>query len=268
MGGATGQITVHLSPSTEADPGAAPYSTADLTVDATAAPGDQVVRAVCLQDVDGGPRLVYSLTAPAGSKQTITVALPAVSQQQRYRVDLLAADAYPAPVLASLTAAVTWSPAQTDSAEAFFDSDCYEPWLEDPPTWPADLRRNVFVALVLTCLAAAGAGMIRSPAIRIAALIVIAAACTAGVAAYLSAQPVILEQTARDGDLIVLRCLRQTHWHSQREDLVPVYFDKRHMRRDNLVIHSGRGLRVRLSPTQDAHRVRIFRRRDRTTTRP
>jgi len=257
---APAEIAVSLAPADPQDPDAAPFRVARLTIDAADAEEGLVVRAVRLREARGGPTFVHAVTVAAGTKHTLDVSLPAVSQEQRYVVELLADDAHPAEVLARATAKIHWPQEQVTDL-AFLDPQAYEPWLEELPTWPAALRRTVFVVLALACLAASAAALIRTPALRAAALVLVAAVATTVAARMLQRAETIVRREADDGDLIVLRCRRTAVWRTRETRLVPIYFNAWHMRQDNMVVRVGREIRLELSPRPDARRVRLFRRR-------
>ena len=257
---ARAEIAASLAASDEAAPAAQPFQPAKLTIDATEASEGQVVRAVSLREVRGGPRLVYSTTVAAGTKQTLPVALPAVSQEQRYRIELLAEDAYPAPVLAEAVAPIRWSADQLADL-AFLDPQAYDPWKDEPPLWTAALRRNVFIALVVAALAGMAAMLVRRPGARAAVVVAIAAAATVWLTYSLGKTETIVQREADDGSLLVLQCRRTGVWRTSETRLVPIYVNRWHLSQDNMILHVGKETRLELSPRREPDRLRIFRRR-------
>lgn len=256
---AWGKIAASLQAADKPDPAVAPFRVAKLTIEAADDEGGRVVRAVSLREVRGGPRFIYDVTLAAGTKHTLDVALPAVSQEQKYHVEFLAEDRYPAPVLGEVIVAVRW-PAEQITDLAFLAPEAYEPWREELPMWPGALRRNLFIALVLTCLAAGGAALIAAPALRAGALVFVAAAATVVMAWLLQDVETVVQRETEDGQLLVLRCRRTAVWSTRDTGLVPVYFDAWHMRQDNMVLHAGREIRLELDPRRESHRLRLFRR--------
>jgi len=255
--GARAEITASLAAAAEQDDRTLPYRRAMLTIDASHADDDQVVRAVALRQAQGGPTFVYTVTVAPKTSQSLPVDLPATSQQQKYNVELLAEAEYPATVLARVTAPIHWPPEHVTALE-FFKPQLHEKWADLPPAWSAGVRRNVFVALVLTCLAGAGAAMLGRRWLRVGALVVIAAAATGSLSALLDGEDIIVQDEVAAESAVVLRARRSAVWRHEGTDLVPLYFAPWHMAEDDTVIHVGRGIRVRMQARHETRWLKIF----------
>ena len=132
-----------------------------------------IVRAISFRSSDGGPTLLVDAVIPPGGKIDGVVPLPALSPQQTYDVTLLSSaqadDAGSPQALAKLQADVTWP-------KEMVNEDRFVNWRYDPAQseavawWPGELKRNVFLVLVLGSLAmaavrllGAGTAPFRSP---------------------------------------------------------------------------------------------------------
>jgi hypothetical protein len=127
----------------------------------------QIVRAIRFRSRDGGPTIVVvdALIAPGAAGEG-EVPLPALSPRQSYDVALLdspdAARERSKGVLESLQADIAW-PNEMVNADRFLNWR-YDQAPYDPVAWPAALKRNIFLVLVLGCLAMAAIGLTRSRA--------------------------------------------------------------------------------------------------------
>jgi hypothetical protein len=222
-----------------------------------------VVRAVRLRRERGGPALLYAASIPPGTTQSLPVALPGVSAEQGYRVALLASADGGGPPLAERKATITWTDFESveRARRALVDPAAYEPWLEDLPRWEDALVRTVFLGAVIVAVALGAALLIRRPALRTAAVALIALGGAIALGAGLSSTQDLM--TRHDGDLVIVTCRRTLAFSSGEPGLAPVYANLGQLNADTLVCRPGRGLTATLRPED----VRIFR-RWRPTSRP
>jgi hypothetical protein len=214
-----------------------------------------VVRGVSLRPEAGGPTIFCPASIAPKTVQDLPVPLPVISAQQTFLIRLLPApNAAARPLHEALVPLEVPDLAVVERARgALIDPDAYQGRLEDLPHWPPALLRTVFLAVVLTCVALAGAMFIRRPTFRVlaAALVVVAGSFVLG--HVLGDCPDVLVHPA--GAVTVVTCRRTVNW-SHPADMLPVYWSQRTMERDNLVFRPDGELTVTLRP--DA--VRVFRR--------
>jgi len=259
LGAPTGAETkVSLEVADAQDPAIAPYRACALTVRHAAGGGAQVIRAVAVRQLEGGPTILMPVTIPPGSSAQLTVPLPAVSSQQSYRVTLRGEGGG----IEQFDLPVAW-PVELLTTDSWIDPQAYGPWEYDLPRWPRRMLRNVFIAAVLSSLALAGALFIPVSAGRIVAVVVIVtAACLAVTVPLRAADVVVVRQVTfppaprqRPQTLWALTCRRRAEWRHDARRMHPVYFDTRQMRADEAVIVPGGEIRVPLRPEE----VRLFR---------
>jgi hypothetical protein len=253
------EVGVTLTPIPAADPSVFPYRAAELTIDN--ATGTAVIRAAALRSQEGGPRLVFPVTVAPGTRQSIRVALPALGPEQEYACTLRGESG---PV-ASRAAPISW-PIELVNREDFIDREAYRPVEADLPSWPASLRTNVFLAAVLTSLAAVGVLLIPKAAVRLPAVLLLAAAGATAVWLVVAPEPVVIERTApwpqaaaattaaRTGEMKIVSCRRTVAW-TTRAAVAPVYYDERQLQRDTMEIELGKSASIPLQPRE----VRILR---------
>lgn len=240
-----------------------PYRAAKLTIQNDS---EAIIRTVRLRWQGGGPSFVHPVAIAPHTTASLPVNLPAAALHQAYRVTLLDADDPDdrnEPALAELSANIEWK--LTDlTTDAFINSEMYEPWHDNIPVWPSKLRWSVLLRGVLYCLALAGCLFIRRRGLRVAAILMLAAAATIGISYALSMQEIVFQRPIPIDDagptgrsmLVVLTCRRTTEWYYPSVRLAPIYYSKHQMARDTMAIHATRGVRVLLKPNQ----VRLFRR--------
>ena len=245
-----------------------PYRAAKLTVRNDS---DEIIRVVRLRWRRGGPSFVHPVAIAPHTSYSLAVNLPAAALNQVYQVALLEADDPDdanGPTLADLTTDIEWK--LTDlTTDAFMDSEAYDPWHDKIPAWPSKLRWNVLLGGVLYFLALAGCLFIPRHGLRIAAVVILAAAASIAVWHALSVEESIIHYEVEVNDtgltgtskFVVLTCRRTTEWYypSVREGippLAPIYYSEDQMARDTMTIHATRGVGVLLKPNE----VRLFRR--------
>jgi len=248
-------VTVSLGLAAAQDPSHLPCRTAELTIDYSGSIQGRVIRSARLRERQGGPTIVCALSVAPGSRGTVAVALPAWTQQQEYAVDLLSGDDDGSGVLAGASASILW-PLETIQPGDFINPRAYEPWSEDLPTWPESLKRNVFLAAALTCIALAAALLLRRGVVRIAAIVAAAAGAVLALSVLLSTQQMVVQKQSRDGSVLALTCRRTATWQSSDSRLFPIYYSQRQMQDDTTVICAGKGIRLELHPNE----VRLLRR--------
>ena len=249
-------VTARLTPAEKQDPAALPYRIADLSVDYSGPADAPPIRAAALHSPQGGPTFIYPLTVAPQTRQTLRVALPALTQQQEYAIRFLSRDDPDARCVASVRATVPW-PLDLVRPEEFRASEAQRRWSEELPTWPAGLLRNVFFAAGFTCIALAATLFLRRPRLRLIAVGVVVATATAGVWLLVSAQPIVVERQAEQGKVLVVACRRTTVWRNGDPMLTPLYLTPRHLAHDDMIVHAVKGLTVPLRPDE----VRLLRKR-------
>ena len=253
---ARGAMSVRLERADEQPESIWPYRAAKLTIRNDS---QKIIRAVHLRWRRGGPRFIHPVAIAPHTTASLAVNLPAAALKQVYQVDLLEADYPDGPTLAELSAEIEWELADL-TTDAFMDVEAYDPWHDNIPTWPDQLRRNVLLAAVLYCLALAGCLFIRRRGLRVAAVVLLAAAASIGIWQLLSSQELIFQRevvnAAGRGTLVVLTCRRTTQWHGADARLAPIYYNERQMAEDTLTVHAARGVRLTIKPGQ----VRLLRR--------
>jgi len=229
------------------------------------------VRGVSVRMADGGPTLLFPLTAPPEANAALPAALPVCAPQQGYRLRALAGDDAGSAPLAEVDVSTTWAPNQI-SPVSFIDPAPYDEAAAYSAAakgaalgWPSRTRRNVLILALAACVALAGALFIRRPALRVVAVAVVTAGAVVGAALVLSGPVVDARYVYREVSSgmgtnalvpthLVLTCCRTTEWRHPSADLLPVYSNAQQMAEDNAVIHSERGLSLRIAPGQ----TRIF----------
>jgi len=253
------ETSVSLEAAPAQAPAIAPYRAAVLTVRHASGPGAQVIGAVAVRQLEGGPTILLPVTIPPGSSRQLTVPLPAVSSQQSYRVTLRGEGGD----IEQFDLPVAW-PVELLTTESWIDPQAYRPWEYDLPRWPPAMLRNVFIAAALSGLALAGALFIPVWAGRIVATaLIVTAACVAVTVPLRSADVLVVRRVAfpaasteqRPQALWVLTCRRHAEWRHDARRMHPVYFDARQMRADEAVIVPDGEIRVPLRPDE----VRLFR---------
>jgi len=254
---ARGAISVRLERADEQPESIWPYRAAKLTIRNDS---QKIIRAVHLRWRRGGPRFIHPVAIAPHTTASLAVNLPAAALEQAYQVALLDADDPTAAPAAELAAEIDWQETKYLTTEAFIDRQAYKPWEDNIPTWPDRLRRNVLLGAVLYCLALAGCLFIRRRSLRVAAVVLLAAAASIGIWQLLSFQELIFQREVVDDDgrgtLVVLTCRRTTQWHDADSRLAPIYYSERQMAEDTLTVHAARGVRLTIKPGQ----VRLLRR--------
>jgi hypothetical protein len=241
-----------------------------------------VVRAISFRSRNGGPTLLVDAVIPPGGKLEGIVPLPALSPQQTYDVTLLssvqAADETSPQVLMTLQADVTW-PKEMVNEDRFLNGR-YDPAQSEPVAWwPGELKRNVFLVLVLGSLAMAavqllggGTAPFRSRLAKTAAsnsrfagygrwvtLGVIVAGTTVAGGWVLGGVGLVVNQPSwvtigeRTQPLLAAGSRRTTQ-AVYKPQIVPVYVTRDQMQNDAAVIHVGHEATVTLRPGS----VRLF----------
>jgi len=267
---AAGQLGVSLGPAARQDETHPTYRAAVLTIDNSDGSVGRVIRAAAVRCADGGATFLYPLAVAPKTKQTLNVSLPALSVRQEVDVRLLAGESADAPVLASRRLVVTWPEEVISSMQArIVDLAAYQAWeREHPmPTWPATLKRNVFLLLVLAAVAAAATLLVRRPLLRIIGIAVIVAAAVAVLVVPLSR---VEEVSAGDfrferlaatrpaaERMLAVTCLRTADWRHPDAGLIPLYRSREEMAADTMVVRADGGISVTLAPNS----VRLFRHR-------
>lgn len=256
---AAADVTVALAPQDKARPEDFPWQTARLTIRNDTG---RLIRAVSLRWKAGGPLLLLPVpVAPGTVYDGLPVALPALSQHQRYTVRLLQADRLDAPAVAERPADVTWEPRQVEqTADVIFDPMAYADWAEALPRWPGPLLRLLFGLLVLGSVLAGAALLVRRPGLRIAMAAAAACGTAAAVGLVVARQEPLLVRYAGqpEGSLVVLTCRRTGTWTAPGA-WVPLYRDAAQMASDTTVLSATHGAEVTVSPGQ----ARLLRRRGR-----
>ncbi len=260
---AHGATSVHLDRADEQPESIWPYRAAKLTIRNDS---ETIIRAVRVRWQRGGPTFVHPVAIAPHTTTSLAVNLPAAALHQAYQVTLLDADDPDdpnGPALAELVAEIEWKLSDL-TTDAFMDSEEYDPWHDNIPAWPSKLRWNVLLGGVLYCLALAACLFIRRRGLRVAAILILAAAASIGILYALSMQEIVFQRQIAIDDagpagrsmLVVLACRRTTEWYYPNVRLAPIYYSKHQMARDTMTIHPTRGVRVLLKPNQ----VRLFRR--------
>jgi len=252
---AAGETTVTLAAAETQDPAASPFRSASLTI---VNESPDVIRSVALRERVGGPTLVYSVTIAPQTRQSVSVALPAVTSQQNYTVSLLAGERTDSPAVGSFQRSINW-PVQAVEAgkRAFYAPLEYGEHEFESVGWPEALRRNVFLAAVLCCAALAGVLFIRPPVLRALAVVIVVVGAAAAMTALVRSRPVIITPPVKDASLVVVTTRRTADWTTNDADLTPLYRNRRHLIGDATVIYPGRYIEAPLS----AGEVRLFRKR-------
>ena len=259
-----GRTTAMLDVAPHQDEAAFPYRRAELTVDNRT---ESIIRAVALRSQQGGPTLVWPVTVAPRTVQKLLVDLPAVSVRQTYHIRLLDSGAGgEADVVEALEAAICW-PAEIVTADAFLDPEACGRHEFDLPAWSSELRRNVFLAALLTSLAMAGVLFISRSGARVAVLALIVAITGACLVAAVPVEDIVVERVFDGGrtlpihaarpneSLTLVTCRRTANWSDPDPRVAPVYSSRRQMATDTMVLHRRRGASVRIRPQE----VRLFR---------
>ena len=234
------------------------YFPADLTI--TNDTGS-IIQSVLIHSRHGGPYFLFPVTIAPQSTQSLSVSLPALASPCDLDVALLAGASTQAPTVGTVKASVPFSPQQVEASRAFFlDNEPYRKWESHLPRWPGELKRNIFLCLVVSVLACGATLLIRRRAVRLMALAVVIIGSTATSYAIMHTCPLV-ENTNAVGQLdasadIVLGVRRTTQWMLPRTDVYPVYRNERQMLADQAVIVADKGIDLPLGPAQ----LRIFRR--------
>ena len=256
---AAADVTLTLTPQDKARPGDSPWQTARLTIRNDT---DRLIRAVSLRWEAGGPVLLLPVpVAPGTTYDGLPIALPALSQHQRYTVRLLQADRLDAAAVAEQAAEITWDPRQVEqTADVVFDPMACADWSEALPRWPGPLLRLLFGLAVLGSVLAGATMLVRRPGLRIAMAAAAVCGTAAAVGLVAARHEALLVRYAGqpEGSLVVLTCRRTSTWTAPG-DWVPVYRNAAQMASDTTVLSATHGAKVTISPRQ----VRLFRRRGR-----
>jgi hypothetical protein len=227
-----------------------PYRTAAMEIDNDT---DGVIRAVALRWDQGGPTIVQPAAVAPRSEQTVTVALPAVSGQQTFRVRFLPSDDPAAMPIDAIDARIHW---KTDllTTELFAVPPNCRALADTPPTWPPELLRGIFLASIVGASALAGVLFLHRGAVRVVALVALVGV-GAAIAATLHTQEVIATTIAAEGQVLAIGCRRSTSWSTDETAVAPLYLDKLQWQQDTAVVRPGWGITVNLAPGE----VRFFR---------
>lgn len=254
---------VSLAPAEAPDPADHPYRTAELSITNG---GDIAIRSIQLRESAGGPQIVLRTTIPPGSQQTCLIPLPATSVQQNYAVSLLDAAGRPVSMSPLPGCAITW-PAESVNTDTLIDPGLHAEWWDELPCWPARLVRTTFLAAVLACLALAATLVLRRPALRIGAVLLVLVAASTGMWQLLSRQQTVIVTEDPDRGIVVVQCRRSGPWTAPGQRLAPVYDRAEQMARDRTTLILGGddpGVHALLRPDD----VRLFYRMGRPATAP
>ena len=241
------EVTVSLSVAPRQDEAIFPFRKAELAIDYSQPARQEVVQAVSIRWTEGGPTLLYQTAIAPGTRETLSVELPAMAVQQAYEIRLLSGKGPSSGVLQRRQVAVSWPP-ELVTADEFFAPQAYQKYEFDLPTWPGQLKRNVFLAAVLIGLAMAAALFIRSGPVRAEGLVVIVVGAAATMAMMVLAQGLV--QRRSDGGMLVLSARRTVQWEQQADRLFPIYTHY-NLAGDSLVIQPQRNrLSLELRPRE------------------
>ena len=243
-GAALADVAVTLEADDKAG-AARPFCAGRVTIDPNDIADCLSVRAMWLRPERGGPAIILPVAVTPGTSTQLSVALPATSIEQTYRIQLLEADDPEAAVVAESRASITW-PVEDVRPEAFLDPDTYRKWEFALPAWQAGTIRNVFLAAVLIVLVTAGVLLLPWGALRALALGLIVVVGSCSMWAILHNADLVVERT--DGDITVLACRRTTVWHSNDANWCPLYYDAGQMEHQTVLIRPTRAISVQLQP--------------------
>lgn len=242
-----GAVVLNLEPTDDAN--AAPYHSLSVTVrnDSSA-----VIDGLQFQMKEGGPTFVQPVLIPAGQSETFTVALPALSPQQTYRVRTSTGK--------DSAAQETWAtvslPPGSVRAQDLVDPRLYADFEGVFAGWSGEFVREIFVGAVLLCLLLAATLLLRRPAVRIGAAVLIAAAAAIAAAAYVDRQPALLEKTIADANsptVILVAARRTSSWRHRDGRLIPIYPDEQSLATDKTLIEGPL-----LDTTVTPQHIRLF----------
>ncbi|MEI7835580.1 MAG: hypothetical protein WCK05_04120 [Planctomycetota bacterium] len=252
--GAHAESFVTLTPATETRPSLPPYRMARLTV---AYRGDRVVQALSVRDDRGGLTVLRLATIAPGASATIQLPLPATSTQQAYRVRLLAGPDPHSPVLFEAHPLITWPGDVVEASMAtLIDPHAYDRLAHLAPVWPGSTRRHIFLLAALGSLALVATMFIPRSLLRLAALLVLAAAGTLAAAIALNGQSLLFVHET--GPLTVVSARRTTTWANSHAPLVPLYAVNSQLGSDTTILGPDDMLQTIIRP--DA--IRLFARPD------
>ncbi|MDY6914513.1 MAG: hypothetical protein SVT52_08675 [Planctomycetota bacterium] len=251
------EISVTMKAASQQDASVLPYRSAKLTIDND--DESAVIRAVSLRPGRGGPRWILPVLVPPKTSQSVTAALPAVAPEQIIHISVLDGEPPAGNVIAQQRATIRW-PAKLLTGDESINPALYNTYEYDIPGWPEGVLRGVFLAAVLASLAAAAALFIKAPLAKLIVLLLIVATSSAAVYRFISRTDVLISRqiagphAAGKDRLLVLSCRRTCEYVTDSTSLVPLYYSRRQMADDTMVVHAGRGTRVPISPKQ----VRLF----------
>lgn len=229
------------------------FARARLTVSDPNAELLGVVRAVALRTVPGGPTVLFDATvAPGARDQALDVLLPALSPQQVYQARLLAARDAPASLLVR-ELPIAWPiEVAAKSRQQLIDPAACARFQEDLPRWEPALLRKVFLAAVIAAALFAATLLFRGSALRLLAVLALAAALSYGAVRAAEHQPSLRQRTYDD---LTVVAARRTSPVQLRGPLLPVYRNPDQFDSDTLTIRPGIDLHVEVAPDQP----RVFR---------
>jgi hypothetical protein len=194
------------------------------------------------------------------------VFLPAQTLQQTYVAAFVGEHGDGAAPIARQVLTVTWPADVLDRPSLPVAPEAYGPYEGDLPRWPAAALRNVFLTVLLGCIALAAALFIRRPPLRAAAALAAVAAATAAAAGQLHGLPTVIRRDVPapsadqgpepGGSLTVLTCRRSAVWSDPEARLVPIYQFPHQLAEETMTIHAEKGVRLRLIPQE----IRLLRR--------
>jgi len=246
-----------------------PFATAELVVRNET---HSVVRAAVVRPAGGGPAVMVRLPVAPNATARVTLALPAISQQEAYTVCLLAGEQPDAETLARLHVRVNWSEEVIErTGRALIDGEAYTRWESESPegsravaVWSNDLRANVLIAAVLSSLALAGTLFVRSPATRAVTVPVVVLCASAALWIVATRESLTVQREAPAAGLTWAASRRTVTWRPTSTDLAPVYVDMGQYEADDLLVGPDGRLSVMLRPGQP----RLFRRRSVASPQP
>jgi len=259
---ARAEVIVRLRPAPADGPTDEGFLPAILTVADPNGELPEAIGAVSLRRTRGGPTLLYAVSLAPRTEHQVPVSLPVVSVQEAYRVRLLAGADGTGGVLRERQIPLTLPDlGLVDRARgALIQPTAYDNWKEDLPRWPRWLLRTVFLTMALFCVALGAALFVRRPALRLWAVLLVAAAATAATAWLLSQCPAV--SLRRSGPLTIVACRRTTTWSHPAVGVRPLYWSRHQMDADDMLYRPGSSLTLTLRPQQ----VRLFRRAAGPTT--
>lgn len=233
------------------------YFPADLTITNDT---DSIIQSVLIHSRHGGPYFLFPVTIAPHSTQSLSVNLPALASPSELDLTLLSGHSPQSGVIETLETYVPFSPQQVEASRALLlDSEPYRKWESHLPHWPGELKRNIFLCLVLSVLACGATLLIRRQAVRLLALAVVIIGTTAASYAIMRGCPLVENINAANqidpSVEIVLGARRTTRWMLPRTDVYPVYRNERQMLADEAVIIGGKGVSLTFEPSQ----LRVFR---------